>query len=215
MPLIDHDDKVQAFSANASDHPFRIAVLPRTPSRYRNLPDTHSINSRGEVVSVDPITIAHQVARHSVVGKCLHELLCRPCGSRLFRDIEMQNTSTVMRKDDENVQHTELQSRNGEEVERDHLADVISKKGHPGLRWLARFLGHPARHRTFRDREPQFFQFTIKTDSATTERSPPGRESRMMMTMACSRRVKMSRIVRMVSNRKRSRIQALAEFATY
>src|SRR5690242_1641582 len=110
MPLIDHDDMVQAFSANASDHPFRIAVLPRTPSRYRNLPDsryrnlpdTHSINSRGEVASVDPITIAHQVARHSVVGKCLHELLCRPRGSRVFRDIEMQNTSTVMRKDDGN-----------------------------------------------------------------------------------------------------------------
>src|SRR5215472_12506748 len=86
MPLIDHDDMVQAFSANASDHPFRIAVLPRTPSRYRNLPDTHSINSRGEVASVDPITIAHQVARHTVVGKCLHELLCRPRGSRVFRD---------------------------------------------------------------------------------------------------------------------------------
>src|SRR5215831_15929100 len=95
VPLIDHDDMVQAFSANASDHPFRIAVLPRTPSRCRNLPDTHSINSRGEVVSVDPITIPYEVARHSVVGKCLHELLCCPRGSRVFRDIEMQNTSTV------------------------------------------------------------------------------------------------------------------------
>src|SRR5215468_2748372 len=101
MPLIDHDYMVQAFSANASDHPFRITVLPRTPSRYRNLADTHSINSRCEVVSVDPITIAHQVARHSVVGKCLHELLCRPRCGRVFRDIEMQNTSTVMGQDDE------------------------------------------------------------------------------------------------------------------
>src|SRR5215472_18334334 len=73
----------------------------------------------------------------------------------------MQNTSTIMREDDENVQHTEPQSRNGEEVDSDHLADVISKKGHPGLRWLARLLGHPARHRTFRDREPQFCQFTM------------------------------------------------------
>src|SRR5215510_13066543 len=125
MPLVDHDHLVQAFSSNASDHPLGIAVLPRTPSRYRNLPDTHSIHSRGEVVSVDPITIAHQVTRHSVAGKCLHELLCRPPGSRVFRDVEMQNTSTVMRKDDENVQHTELQSRNSEEVDRNHLANVI------------------------------------------------------------------------------------------
>src|SRR5215471_19829641 len=135
MPLINHDYMFHAFSANASDHPFRVAVLPRTPGRYRNLPDTHSINSRGEVVSVDPITIAHQVARHSIVRKCLHDLLCRPRCSRVFRDIEMQNTSTVMGKNDENVQHTELQSRNGEEVDRNHLADVISNKRHPSLRW--------------------------------------------------------------------------------
>src|SRR5215831_15525803 len=98
MPLIDHDYMVQAFSANASDHPFRIAVLPRTPSRYRNLQDTDSISSRGEVVSVDPITIAHQVARHSVVRKCLHALLCRPRGSRVFGDIEMHYTPPLMRK---------------------------------------------------------------------------------------------------------------------
>ena len=126
MPLIDHDDMVQAFSANASDHPFRITVLPRTPSRYRNLPDTHSINSRAEVVSVDPITIAHQVARHGVVGKGLDHLLRRPRCGRVFRDIEMQNTSTVMGQDDKDVQHTKLYGRNGEEVDRNHLSDVIS-----------------------------------------------------------------------------------------
>src|SRR5215470_524413 len=96
MPLIDHDDMVQAFSANASDHPFRIAVLPRTPSRYRNLPDTHSINSRGEVVSVDPITVSYQVAWHGVVGKRFHNLLGRPSGGRVFRNIKMQNPAAVM-----------------------------------------------------------------------------------------------------------------------
>src|SRR5262249_14411992 len=122
---------------------------------------TQSINSCREVMAVDPVTISHQVPRYSIVRKGFHDLLCRPRCSREFRDIEMQNTSTVMGKNDENVQHTELQSRNGEEVDRDYLADVISKKGHPGLRWLARLLGHPARHRTFRDRESQFFQFPV------------------------------------------------------
>src|SRR5262245_18264136 len=46
----------------------------------------------------------------------------------------------------------------------------------------------------------------IKMDSATTERSPPGRPSRIMMTMACRKRVKMSRMLRIVSNGKSSRI---------
>src|SRR5215471_3497807 len=46
----------------------------------------------------------------------------------------------------------------------------------------------------------------IKTDSATTERRPPGRASRMMMTMACRNRLKMSRILRMVSKERNLRI---------
>jgi hypothetical protein len=41
----------------------------------------------------------------------------------------------------------------------------------------------------------------------TTERNPPGRASRMMITMACRKRVKMSRILRMVPNGRTSRIQ--------
>jgi hypothetical protein len=101
MPLVDHDHVVQAFSANTSDNPFRIAVLPRTPGGYRNLSDTQSIDSCREIMAVDPITISYQVARHGVVGKCLHDLLRCPSSGRVFRDIEMQNTSTVMGKDDE------------------------------------------------------------------------------------------------------------------
>src|SRR5262249_37305332 len=78
VPLVDHDHMVQTFSANTSDHPFRIAVLPRTPDRYRNLSDTQSIDSRREIMTIDPVTISYQVPRHGVVGKCFHRLLCRP-----------------------------------------------------------------------------------------------------------------------------------------
>src|SRR5215471_10424125 len=125
---------VQAFSANTSDNPFRIAVLPRTPGRYRNFLDTQSIHSCYEIMTIDPVTISHQVARHGVVGKRFHHLLCRPSSGRVFRDIEMQNTTAVMRQEHEDIQHAELYGRNREEVDRDYLANVISKKRHPGLR---------------------------------------------------------------------------------
>src|SRR5262245_50862655 len=49
----------------------------------------------------------------------------------------------------------------------------------------------------------------IKTDSATTERRPPGRQSWIMTTMACRKRVKMSRILRMVSDAKAEEFTAL------
>src|SRR5215472_11731241 len=108
MPLVHDDHVVQTFSTNTSDNPFRIAVLPRTPGRYRSLLDTQSIDSCREIMTIDPITISYQIAGHRVVGKRLHHLLCRPSSSRVFRHIEMQNSATVMGEDDENIQHTEL-----------------------------------------------------------------------------------------------------------
>jgi hypothetical protein len=48
----------------------------------------------------------------------------------------------------------------------------------------------------------------IKTDSATMERSPPGRPSRVIMTMACRKSVRMSRILMIVSNCRNASIQA-------
>ena len=49
----------------------------------------------------------------------------------------MQNTVTVIRQDDEDIQHSKLYGRHREEVDRDHLADVVSKERHPGLRWVS------------------------------------------------------------------------------
>src|SRR5215471_8874738 len=128
MPLVDHNHVVQAFSANTSDNPFHIAVLPRTTGRYRNLLDTQSIDLCREIITIDPITISYQVARHHFFRQRFHDLLSSPSGCRAFRNIEMQDTATVMREDHEDVEYTKLYGWNREEVDRDHLADVISKK---------------------------------------------------------------------------------------
>jgi hypothetical protein len=133
MPLVNYDHVVQTFSSNTSDNPFRIAILPRTPSACRYLLDAQAINSYAEIMTINPITISYQVARHRVVGKRFHDLLCRPTGGWVFCNLEMDNTATVMGEDDEDIQHAELYGGNGEEVDRNHLADVISKKRHPGL----------------------------------------------------------------------------------
>src|SRR5215471_20955791 len=53
----------------------------------------------------------------------------------------------------------------------------------------------------------------IKTDSATTARTPPGCALRMMVTIACRKRVKMSRMVGMVSNSRSQESNGLVEFA--
>jgi hypothetical protein len=59
-------------------------------------------------MTINPITISYQVARHRVVGKRFHDLLRRPTGGWVFCNVEMDNTATVMREDDENIQDAEL-----------------------------------------------------------------------------------------------------------
>ena len=142
MPLVHDDHVVQTFSTNTSDNPFRIAVLPRTPSRYRNVLDTQSIDSCREIMTIDPIPITQQIARCCIERKGFQDLLRRPSSRRVFCDIKVQNPAAVMRENHENIQYTQSNSRNREEVDRNHLANVISKKRHPSLRWLSRLLGH-------------------------------------------------------------------------
>ena len=73
VPLVDHDHVVQALAANTSDNPFRVAILPRAARRYRNFSETQSVNACTEIMTIDPITISYQVARHGVVGKRFHQ----------------------------------------------------------------------------------------------------------------------------------------------
>src|SRR5215471_5213141 len=161
MPLVDHDHMVQAFSANTSDYPFGITVLPWTSRRYRNLSDTQSIHSCTKIKTIDPIPITQQIARCCIERKGFQDLLRRPSSGRVFCDIKVQNTAAVMRENEENIQHTQLNRRNREEIDRNHLANVISKKRHPSLRWLSRLLGHKPRHRPFRNLKSELLQFPM------------------------------------------------------
>ena len=51
-----------------------------------------------------------------------------------------------MRENDEDIQHAELYGGNSKEVDRDHLADVISKERHPGLAEARREAGKMDSH---------------------------------------------------------------------
>src|SRR5262249_37196441 len=53
----------------------------------------------------------------------------------------------------------------------------------------------------------------IKTDSVTTQRRPPGLPSRMMVTIACRKRVTMSRMRGWYQTEQAQEFRMLAEFA--
>src|SRR5262249_25090043 len=63
MPFVYHDHVVQTFSTKASDNAFRITFLQRTTGRCRHLLDAQSVHSSRKIMSINPITISHEVSR--------------------------------------------------------------------------------------------------------------------------------------------------------
>jgi len=126
MPIIHDDDVVQALAANGSDDSLHETILPRTPRRGQNLPDAHSLNSRREAVTVDSIAISNQIPWRTVVRKRFNNLLHSPYGSGVFGDIEVQDATTVVCKNHEDIQHAELNCRDREEIDGNELPDMIA-----------------------------------------------------------------------------------------
>jgi hypothetical protein len=84
----------------------------------------------------------------------------------------MQNMATVMRQDDEEIQDSKLYGRNCEEVDRNHLANVISKENHPCMRWLLILPRHQSGDGSFGNVESEFQQFSVHTRRSPTMGSP-------------------------------------------
>src|SRR6516164_3517418 len=71
---------VEALAAQGFDEPFHIGILPRGPRRDLHLLDPQGVHPAREYRPVDRIVVAQKVARASVPGERLHELLGCPLG---------------------------------------------------------------------------------------------------------------------------------------
>ena len=138
MPFSEHDHMIQALSANAADEAFRERILPRTPCRREYLYYSHSLNSSSKLATVYSITVSDEISRRRIIWKRFDDLLRRPFCGGMVRHVEMQHAPTLMRQNHEDKQHSQLQCRNSEEVDRDQLTDMVGQKRLPRLRrWRA------------------------------------------------------------------------------
>ena len=70
-----------------------------------------TVDASVEVRSVGLVSVPYQVPRRCIPWKSIDHLLCRPLGGRMFGDIEMNDTATVVAKDNEDEQNSEGCSR--------------------------------------------------------------------------------------------------------
>ena len=125
-----------ALTSNGADHPFDKWILPRGARCGKDLLHPETVDATIEVRSVDLVSTPYQVPRRRVPWKSIGHWLCRPLGRRMFGDIEMNDTATVVAKDDEDEQNSEGCRRQSEKVKRHQVLCMIIEKAPPSMgRW--------------------------------------------------------------------------------
>jgi hypothetical protein len=101
MALVQDNQVVQAFAAGAANEPFHVEILPWDLGGNENLLDPHVWHSPPKVRPVDTITVAQELPRCVVPREGVDHLLGGPLRGGVFRDVKMDETSSLMGQDEQ------------------------------------------------------------------------------------------------------------------
>src|SRR5271167_2413316 len=152
---------IEALTPNGTNHPLHVRSLPRRARRGQHFMDAHVSHLFSELKAEDSIAVAQQVTRELVKGKGLPQLLSCPLGSRVGGHIEVQNATPVMGQYQKHVKHLETDGGHSEEVDGDHLREVVLQERAPGLRRRLAAAHHVFAYAGLTDVDAEFEQFTV------------------------------------------------------
>src|SRR5438309_9090632 len=131
MPFVDHDDVIETFPANRPDDALGEGILPGRSRGNEDLAHPQAFHPPCEHVAVDGVSIAEQVLGRCLFWEALDKLLSGPGGGGVVGDVDVDEFSTVVAKDQESEEQVEGEGRDDEEVDGDNLADKRPKEGAP------------------------------------------------------------------------------------
>ena len=163
VALIDRDDVIQQVAPTTFNPPLRDPVLPRTPERGSNRPDSHRANRDRNPQAIFGISIKDQEPGSRFVGEGFAQLLNNPTARGMSRDIEVQHAPTMVADDEKAVEHTERDRGDRKEVHgRDGFA-MVTQEGEPTLGRLviSGSSAHPTGNGSLGNIETQHQEFTV------------------------------------------------------
>src|SRR5207237_10592004 len=121
VPFAKNEDVIQTLAPDGADEPLREGVLPRALRRREDFTDAHALHALPEHLTVDRVAIAQEVGRGGIVREGVHDLLGRPSGGGMLRDVEVEDAAAVVGKYDEDEQNAQPRGGNREEVDGDEV----------------------------------------------------------------------------------------------
>jgi hypothetical protein len=131
--LVPDDDVVETFAPQKADQALYERILPRRVWRDQDLFEAHRFCGSADIRPVDGVAIPEAEARRRVAGPGLAKLLSGPGRGGMGGDVDVDDAPSLVREHDEDEQDPESGRRNGEEVDRRELGDVIGEEGTPSL----------------------------------------------------------------------------------
>ena len=163
MASVHRNDVIQQVSSAAFDSTLRDPVLPRTLERGLNRIYLHGSHSCRNFQAVLGVTIKDQESGSQVEREGLPQLLNNPPAGGMFRDIEMQDTPSVVADNEEAVEYAEGDRRDREEVHRSNRFTMVAQEREPSLGGfrISRCSAHPTRNSSFGNVEAEHEKFTM------------------------------------------------------
>jgi hypothetical protein len=142
MPLVEHNDVIEAFPSNRPDDAFSEGVLPGRSRGDADLAHSQAFHPPDEQIAVDRVPVAEQVLGRGLFREALDKLVSGPGGGGVVGGVDMDEFSTVVSKDQESEEQLEGEGGHDEEVDSDDLADVCLQEGPPCRGWPRRGAPH-------------------------------------------------------------------------
>jgi len=148
MVFVEDDHMVQQLAPYGADEALGCSVLPWASESCPLWTDFEALNRVGDGGGEYRIVVSNQVAMSGFVGEGLAQLLDHPVTSWVLANVEVQDPPSTVVDREADVQQSESNRRNDEEIHPGNHVLVIPEEGHPALllcgvrlsRW------HVARH---------------------------------------------------------------------
>ena len=128
MPLSEHDDVVEQLATQSPNPSLGESVLPGRARRDPNLLDAEAVDARVKRGAVDGVAVADQAGHAIVDADGLDDLLSGPCGARMRRHVDVEQSTAFKREDEKDVKNAKGHGRHGQEVDRDRASEMVATK---------------------------------------------------------------------------------------
>lgn len=125
------DQPIQALAPNGADDALADRIGLRAARRRLQHRDSESGHGFVEVIGEDAVAIVQQVMVSLLEADSLAQLLQRPSGRRMRRDVAMNQTTTAVLDNNEYLEQSERGGHDDQEVAGDDSLCVQAQEGRP------------------------------------------------------------------------------------